>query len=687
MWITVCASLLCLGIIPGRRSEMGIKVFDFKLTETLGQDYSNSEDVINELEVDTADGKKTAHLRHKPSLFSEDSEVSLCGDETCEEKRVDTKLKKEMEKCTYEGALDADPNSKVTFSQCKGSTNLNLLSSKIELTSNTFRKVGNEIREHETTMLTDEIAQPLVEANVAAGGTQHGSIGADYAENGSQRCCRIRKKICTFSSPNRGGKKSCKTKYGRVQCDSKKCKKMRLRVEHSMREKLKNKKTHFRKPHKTKPTEKPYTKEPIENHYKKELTEKPYKKELTEKPYKKEPIETPYKKKPIEKPYNKEPMQKPYKMDPTEKPYKKKLVEKPYKKKPTEKPYTKNTIEPQDGNVDTEENMSFSEETDEYEDETTEYSMETKENKEGSQWHTKALEELDQADLDRILQETKDHSNKKKSDFRSIALQAPACEWNCKEENPKEKKYNQRTIELGVVTDKYLWQEVQNQMPDDTTEEDVKNQMMRMVHSIFVSTETFMMHPSISKYGGYKLKILGATIWKGDINKHAAKIHEERGHVEFLNLFREYVKDTNEVNDGNPKSYDMMILLSGAKQNLGISPNSDKGMAYIGMMCNVDAAMYSTVTVRNASHVVNIGPLIAHEIGHVLGASHDGEADTNVYSATRGDRNTCKQNKNIMTPSQRGTITEWSKCSRDYIDAEYDRREKDMPNVGNCYYT
>ena len=51
-------------------------------------------------------------------------------------------------------------------------------------------------------------------------------------------------------------------------------------------------------------------------------------------------------------------------------------------------------------------------------------------------------------------------------------------------------------------------------MPDDATEEDVKNQMMRMIHSIFVSTETFMMHPSISRYGGYKLKILGATIWK-----------------------------------------------------------------------------------------------------------------------------------------------------------------------------
>ena len=36
---------------------------------------------------------------------------------------------------------------------------------------------------------------------------------------------------------------------------------------------------------------------------------------------------------------------------------------------------------------------------------------------------------------------------------------------------------------------------------------------------------------------------------------------------------QEYAKETNEVYDGNPKSYDMMVLLSGAKENLGISRN------------------------------------------------------------------------------------------------------------------
>ena len=121
----------------------------------------------------------------------------------------------------------------------------------------------------------------------------------------------------------------CNFRYGRVHCDSKKCKNMKLRVEHSMREKFKNKKIHNRKP------------------FKKEPTEKPYNNELTEKPYKK------------------------------------KLAEKPYKKEPTDKPYTKNSIETPYGNdIETEEDMSFSEETAEYEDETTEYSMETKENKE-----------------------------------------------------------------------------------------------------------------------------------------------------------------------------------------------------------------------------------------------------------------------------------------------------------------
>ena len=41
----------------------------------------------------------------------------------------------------------------------------------------------------------------------------------------------------------------------------------------------------------------------------------------------------------------------------------------------------------------------------------------------------------------------------------------------------------------------------------------VKKQMMQMVHSLMVSAETFMMHPSISRHGGYRLLIRGLRIW------------------------------------------------------------------------------------------------------------------------------------------------------------------------------
>ena len=70
-------------------------------------------------------------------------------------------------------------------------------------------------------------------------------------------------------------------RYGRVWCDSKKCKRMRLRVERNMKGKVKNnEKTHIRNPYKKKPSEKPYKKEP---------TEKPDKKKQVENPYKKKP--------------------------------------------------------------------------------------------------------------------------------------------------------------------------------------------------------------------------------------------------------------------------------------------------------------------------------------------------------------------------------------------------------------
>ena len=58
--------------------------------------------------------------------------------------------------------------------------------------------------------------------------------------------------------------------------------------------------------------------------------------------------------------------------------------------------------------------------------------------------------------------------------------------------------------------------------------------------------------------------------------------------------------------------------------------------------------------------------LLAHEMGHIMGAVHDGEEigslpdDTTTYNQP----GSCPENMYIMTPSQSGTIVEWSECSR-----------------------
>lgn len=339
------------------------------------------------------------------------------------------------------------------------------------------------------------------------------------------------------------------------------------------------------------------------------------------------------------------------------------------------------------GDKDEENEDGFSIETEEEEDEAL------KENNlnggQNDEWKDKNLKELTEGDLESILAETETHVEKKKESYsRSNALSEDFSNPHSKskKDNPTERLYNQRTIELGIVIDKYLWQEMQNQMPE-ADEGAVKKQMMQMVHSLMVSAETFMMHPSISRHGGYRLLIRGLRIWMGDIDKFAIKIHKEKNDETFLSHFREYAEETNEDYDGDAKSFDINMLLTHSKENLGIAPLTDKGMAYIAVACDVNAAMYSTVSLINATHQDNIGALIAHEMGHVLGAGHDGGREKNHNSPKKGETNNCDREKFIMTPSQKGTITEWSPCSRESIDFEYERREKDMPTNGNCYYT
>ena len=64
-------------------------------------------------------------------------------------------------------------------------------------------------------------------------------------------------------------------------------------------------------------------------------------------------------------------------------------------------------------------------------------------------------------------------------------------------------------------------------------------------------------------------------------------------------------------------------------------------------------------------HRDDAGPLLAHEMGHMLGANHDGQMGINSQiPMTYNQMSQCPMNKHIMTPSQSGVISEWSSCSR-----------------------
>ena len=74
--------------------------------------------------------------------------------------------------------------------------------------------------------------------------------------------------------------------------------------------------------------------------------------------------------------------------------------------------------------------------------------------------------------------------------------------------------YKNRTIELCVITDPHLFDLVKT-MFDLETDREVNMKIYKEVHSILLSTETFLKHPSISKTGGgFRFQINGVRVLK-----------------------------------------------------------------------------------------------------------------------------------------------------------------------------
>lgn len=122
-----------------------------------------------------------------------------------------------------------------------------------------------------------------------------------------------------------------------------------------------------------------------------------------------------------------------------------------------------------------------------------------------------------------------------------------------------------------------------------------------------------------------------------------------------LRRFCKWQSKQNHPEDSNPEHFDTAILIT--RKNLCSLSNKCEtlGLAELGSVC--DTRRSCSVVEDNG---LSVAFTIAHELGHLLNAPHD------------GDRNDCTVNNNkvhIMTPtfSIKYKKWTWSSCSRKFI--------------------
>ncbi|XP_023333316.1 uncharacterized protein LOC111705106 [Eurytemora carolleeae] len=123
-------------------------------------------------------------------------------------------------------------------------------------------------------------------------------------------------------------------------------------------------------------------------------------------------------------------------------------------------------------------------------------------------------------------------------------------------------RYSSRTIELAVITDPSIFMEVKARMLHGKgKDKDVITEVYRLIHELMKAAETFLLHPTISRHGGFKININGVRVLK--VWGELGKMSKRNLLLSVLHDLGNYLKIINQHWDADQHSYDGVILFTG----------------------------------------------------------------------------------------------------------------------------
>jgi len=228
-----------------------------------------------------------------------------------------------------------------------------------------------------------------------------------------------------------------------------------------------------------------------------------------------------------------------------------------------------------------------------------------------------------------------------------------------------------KSLEIGVVVSPALYNNVRKQLELKSHRRirngELDNWIRDSVQGMFADAQHYFRLDSISKTGGFTLIVKGIEILKDYRAEKAKPMEGVTDLDELLSKFITYAED------GNKGGNDLTILLD--KDPYPDGSGFPFGIANIGSVCKNKAAGLVRVNLKRGEYTSDVPKRIAHEVGHILGARHDGERGCHYRKYIMSDTH-----ESGMGPRHQST---WSTCSQKDID----HREELLELFENCYYT